>query len=36
VSTIQDDAGLNQEYLEKDFIPTLLEYLSKQPISAKR
>ena len=33
VSTIQDDAGLNQEYLEKDFVPALLEYLSKQPIS---
>lgn len=33
VSTIQDDAGLNQEYLEKDFVPTLLEYLSKQPVS---
>ena len=33
VSTIQDDAGKNQEYLEKDFIPALLEYLSKQPIS---
>ena len=33
VSTIQDDAGLNQEYLEKDFVPVLLEYLSKQPIS---
>jgi len=32
VSTIQDDAGLNQEYLEKDFVPTLIEYLSKQPI----
>lgn len=33
VSTIQDDADLNQEYLEKDFVPALLEYLSKQPIS---
>jgi EpsI family protein len=33
VSTIQDDSGKNQEYLEKDFAPTLLEYLSKQPIS---
>ena len=33
VSTIQDDAGLNQEYLEKDFMPKLLEYLSTQPIS---
>jgi EpsI family protein len=33
VSTIQDDAGLNQENLEKDFVPLLLEYLSKQPIS---
>jgi EpsI family protein len=33
VSTIMDNAGLNQEYLEKDFVPTLLEYLSKQPIS---
>lgn len=33
VSTIQDDAGLNQEYLERDFMPKLLEYLSTQPIS---
>jgi EpsI family protein len=33
VATIQDDAGLNQEYLENDFIPTLLGYLAKQPIS---
>ncbi len=33
VSTIQDDSGVNQEYLEKDFVPALLEYLSKQPIS---
>ena len=35
-STIKDDAGMNQEYVEKDFIPALLEYLSKQPISRKR
>jgi EpsI family protein len=33
VATIQDDAGLNQEYLENDFIPRLLAYLAKQPIS---
>ncbi len=33
VSTIQDDSGMNQKYLETDFIPALLEYLSKQPIS---
>ena len=33
VSTIMDNAGLNQKYLEEDFIPVLLEFLSKQPIS---
>ena len=33
VSTIMDDGGLNQKYLEKDFIPALLKYLSKQAIS---
>ena len=33
VSTIQDVSGMNQEYLKKDFVPNLLDYLSNQPIS---
>jgi len=33
VSTIMDDAGLNQKYLEKEFMPALFELLSKQSIS---
>ena len=33
LSTIQDDSGMNQECLEKDFLPDLLDYLSNQPIS---
>ena len=33
VSTAKDDAGLNQASLEKDFIPALVGYLSKQPVS---
>ena len=33
VSTLQDDSGMNQAYLEKDFVPNLLEYLSDKPIS---
>ncbi len=33
VSTIMDEGGLNQKYLEEDFIPVLLERLSEQSIS---
>lgn len=33
VATIEDEKGLNERYLENNFIPVLLDFLSKQPIT---